>query len=148
MNVHVAVTDVEIDACYPAMQELRPHLRREDFVDVVCDLQRDGYTLAYLSAAETVLGVAGFRIQRALYCDKFLYVDDLVVVAAERSKGYGKVLLAWLEERAQAEGCAQVHLSSGIQRHDAHRFYQKNGMMISGYRFRSELNRRVPWSRR
>jgi len=46
MNVDVAITDAEIDACYPSMQELRPHLQREAFVEIVRDMQRDGYVLA------------------------------------------------------------------------------------------------------
>ena len=46
MKVEVAVTDAEIDACYPSMQELRPHLQREAFVEIVRDMQRDGYVLA------------------------------------------------------------------------------------------------------
>ena len=92
MKVEVAITDAEIDACYPSMQELRPHLQRETFVEIVRDMQRDGYVLAYLGNAQTVYSVAGFRIKRTLFCDRFLYVDDLVTTSAERSKGYGKIL--------------------------------------------------------
>ena len=148
MRVEVAVTDAQIEACYPAMRELRPHLQREAFVDIVRDMQRDGYTLAYLAPSGTVVGVTGFRIKRTLFCDKFLYVDDLVTVSGERSKGYGRIVLDWLKERARAEGCAELRLDSGIQRKDAHRFYQRNDVAIVAYHFRSELEARVPWSRR
>jgi GNAT superfamily N-acetyltransferase len=148
MKVEVAVTDTQTDACYPVMRELRPDLQREAFVGIVRDMQRDGYVLAYLGSSETVLGVAGFRIKRTLFCDRFLYVDDLVTVAAERSKGYGKILLEWLADRARVEGCAQLHLDSGIHREDAHRFYQQNGLAIAGYHFRRDLESRVPSGRR
>ncbi len=91
------------------MRELRPYLDREAFVNIVRDMQQDGYTLVYLGTSHVVRGVAGFRIKRTLFCRKFLYVDDFVTASAERGKGYGKILLEWLKERARAEGCAQLH---------------------------------------
>ena len=50
-------------------------------------------------------------------------------------EGYGKLLLEWLKNRARAEGCAELHLDSGIQRKDAHRFYERNGVEASGHTF-------------
>jgi len=129
------------------MRELRPHLDADAFVGIVRDMEREGYKLAFLTAVDRVVAVAGFRTKRTLFCDKFLYVDDLVTLTAERSKGYGKVLLEWLTDRARADGCAQLHLDSGMQRKDAHRFYEANNLLVSGYHFRTDLDPRVPWSR-
>ena len=147
MNIEVATTDAQVEACYPVMQELRPHLDAHAFVEIVRDMQHDGYVLAFLSATDRVVAVAGFRTKRTLFCDKFLYVDDLVTLSTERSKGYGKLLLEWLEDRARAEGCAELHLDSGIQRTDAHRFYERNRIEAAGYHFRVKFERRVPWRR-
>ena len=141
MHVEIAATAAQIEACYPVMRELRPHLQASAFVEVVRDLQRDGYRLARLVKAEQVVAVAGFRIKRTLSCDRFLYVDDLVTLSTERSKGYGRVLLEWLTDRARAEGCLRLALDSGIQRKDAHRFYERNGLPVSGYHFSVELQR-------
>lgn len=44
---------------------------------------------------------------------RYMYVADLVALPAERGKGYGKALFAWLEDEARREGCkrsAQVPL--------------------------------------
>lgn len=147
MKVELAVTDAQIRSCYPAMQELRPHLDPNAFVDIVKLMQQEGYCLALLENGDHVVSVAGFRIKRTLFCDRFLYVDDLVTLAAERSKGYGQILLDWLKGRAVEEGCAELHLDSGFQRKDAHRFYEQNAVPISGYHFRAVLEKRVPWSR-
>jgi GNAT superfamily N-acetyltransferase len=147
MTIQIAETDEQVAACYAVMRELRPHLDADAFVGIVRDMQGDGYTLAFLTAADRVVAVAGFRTKRTLFCDKFLYVDDLVTLSAERSKGYGKALLEWLKDRASADGCAELHLDSGVQRKDAHRFYEANNLPISGYHFRTELAARVPWSR-
>ena len=146
MTIEVAVTDTQIEACFPVMRELRPHLREDAFVEIVRELGRDGYQLAFLSDSGRVVAVAGFRFKRTLFCDRFLHVDDLVTLSTERSRGYGKVLLEWLKDRARAEGCSHLSLDSGMQRKDAHRFYQDNALPISGYHFSVELAPRVPWS--
>jgi GNAT superfamily N-acetyltransferase len=139
MSVKIAQTDREIEDCFPIMCELRPHLQRADFLKTIRDMERVGYKLAYLSVGDYPVAVAGYRVKRMLCCKPFLYVDDMVTTANERSRGYGTALLAWLIERAREEGCAQLHLDSGIQREDTHRFYKRNGLVVSGLHFRIDV---------
>ena len=146
MQVETAETDAQIDACFPVMRALRPHLEADAFVRIVREMQAEGYVLAFLSDAGEVVAVAGFRTKRTLFCDKFLYVDDLVTRPGDRSKGYGKRLLEWLEARARAEGCAKLDLDSAMHRKDAHRFYERNAVSVSGYHFSIELEKRIPWA--
>ena len=83
--------------------------------------------------------VAGFRIQEYLYCGKHLYVDDLITDGSTRSQGHGKRMLDWLTEEARRADCVQLHLDSGVQRPHAHRFYFREGLTISAYHFRKDL---------
>jgi hypothetical protein len=48
-------------------------------------------------------------------------------------------LLAELARRAAAAGCSVLDLDSGVQRHDAHRFYFREAMHISSYHFMRPL---------
>ena len=48
-------------------------------------------------------------------------------------------MLDWLTEEARRAGCVQLHQDSGIQRPDTHRFYFREGLTISAYRFRKYL---------
>jgi GNAT superfamily N-acetyltransferase len=146
IGIEVAVSDEQIAACYPVMRELRPHIEARAFVQIVRAMQREGYCLAFATDRTVVVAVAGFRIKRTLFCDRFLYVDDLVTVSTKRSNGYGRILLEWLKERARAEGCAELHLDSANHRADAHRFYERNGVPASALHFRAEISARVPWS--
>ncbi len=82
---------------------------------------------------------AGFRIVEFLAWGRFLYVDDLVTAENSRSEGQGKRMLDWLASLAREEGCGQLQLDSGVQRHDAHRFYFREGMKISSYHFSKVL---------
>ena len=135
MSICVATTDNEIAACYPVMRELRPHLVERQFLSRVRDQERAGYRLVYLQGPIGVVAVAGFRVGENLAWGRFLYVDDLVTLSAHRSKGYGAKLLSWLKEQAAMEGCEQMHLDSGIQRKEAHRFYEREGMSMAGLHF-------------
>jgi len=139
MNVTVAQTRKEILRCYPAMAQLRPHLKRADFVKRVQRQAASGYLIAFLETQGAVKSVAGFRILENLAWGKFMYVDDIVTDESARSKGYGQRLLAWLVARAKDEGCAELHLDSGVQRFGAHRFYLAAGMDITAHHFAMEL---------
>lgn len=138
-EIFIAGADHEIESCYPVMAELRPHLNAHEFLSQV---KRQGetanYKLACLADGE-VKAVAGFKISECLAWGKFLWVDDLVAKGGERSRGYGGRLFDWLVEHAGAEGCAQLHLDSGVQRFDAHRFYLTKRMIIECHHFSLKL---------
>lgn len=135
MNIQIATSDREINACYPVMRELRPHIAEDAFLARVREQEKSGYRLACVREPAGPVAVAGFRIGENLAWGRFLYVDDLVTLSSHRSRGYGAALLAWLAAYARKEGCAQLHLDSGMQRKDAHRFYQREGMEITGFHF-------------
>jgi GNAT superfamily N-acetyltransferase len=130
-----AVTDGDIAGCFDVMAELRPHLKRESFVALVRSMEPDGFRLAFIGNGGRVVAVAGYRISTNLFYGKHLYVDDLVTSDAERSRGHGRDLLAWLRALAVERGCAALHLDSGVQRERAHAFYLREGLALSGHHF-------------
>lgn len=136
MKLAFADTVQEKRACFPVIQQLRPHI--QDGVVFLEQVERQAeqfYRLAYVEDGGVVQAVAGFRIGETLAWGKFLYVDDLVTNELTRSKGYGKALLDFLFQHAQTQACAQFHLDSGVQRFEAHAFYFREGMRITGYHF-------------
>lgn len=130
-----AVTDEDINDCYDVMAELRPHVKRDVFLPRVRAMEPDGFRLAFIRSEGRVVAVAGYRVSTNLFYGKHLYVDDLVTSDAERSKGHGRELLAWLRALAVESGCAAFHLDSGLQRKRAHAFYLREGMSLSGHHF-------------
>ena len=135
MNIQLATTDSEIAASFPVMQQLRPHITGEEFLPRVREQQQSGYQLASIEDEGEIVAVAGFRLGHNLAWGRFLYVDDLVTLPQQRSKGYGKTLLTWLRGYATEQGCTQLHLDSGVQREEAHRFYLREGMDKASYHF-------------
>jgi GNAT superfamily N-acetyltransferase len=140
MIIHVT-TDDEIINTYDTMKELRPEFQDPGtYLKTVKRIRDDyGYKLAALKDENEISAVAGYRYGEALSWKKYLYVDDLVTQLQYRSKGYGKQLFQWLVDEARRNNCAALHLDSGVQRHDAHRFYLRERMDIVFYHFRYKV---------
>lgn len=140
VTVLKATTDEEILATREVMCQLRPNIPLADYVATVRRMmQTDGYQVVALYAEGRVQAVAGYRVMEMLYCGKILYVDDLNTDPQQRSRGYGKALMDWLKAEARALGCGQLHLDSGVQREQTHRFYFREGLTINAYHFRVPL---------
>jgi GNAT superfamily N-acetyltransferase len=130
-----ALTDAEISATFPVMRQLRSHLAEDEYLRMIRRMQRLGYRLAAATESGEVRCVAGYRIVEFLAYGKFLYVDDLVTAEDARSGGCGRRMLDWLAGVAREEGAGSLQLDSGVLRHEAHRFYFREGMKISSYHF-------------
>jgi ribosomal protein S18 acetylase RimI-like enzyme len=138
-KITLAETEQEVLACYPVMAELRPHLKRDEFVSLVKRLtELSGYRLAYVTDSE-VKAVAGFRMSEWLAGGKYLEIEDLVAKSGERSQGYGSQLFDWLVKQAAESGCDHIRLVSRVTRFDAHRFYLNKQMIIEAYYFSRQL---------
>lgn len=133
------ITDEEINKCFKVMSELRENLIKDEFIDLVRQMEREGYRLAFHEENGSVVVVAGYRVFTNLSMGKNLYVDDLSTSKSERSKGYGEKMINWLRNVAKAEGCNYFHLDSGTQRHAAHKFYFRQGLSITYYHFSEKL---------
>ena len=132
--------DEEIIDAWPVMHQLRPALASDkEFLERVRRQEAEGYHLTAYVRGGRVLALAGWRFLESLYAGYHLYVDDLITDEAARSQGCGKALLGHLEQRAKEAGCRALHLDSGTQRKDAHRFYQRESMDLKCYHFEKKF---------
>ncbi len=140
MEITFVTDDSGIARCYPLMSQLRPHLSREAFLAAVRRMEAaHGYRLVQLEDGGELRALAGIRMGEWLHRGRYLEVDDLVTAEDGRSRGYGGALLGWIAEYARAQGCDQVRLVSGVQRVDAHRFYEREGMRYEAKYFSMDL---------
>jgi GNAT superfamily N-acetyltransferase len=142
MTVKLAETDADIARVYPVLRQLRPHIATEaEFLATIRRLQstQPGWRLIYAESDGVPVAASGFRIMETTAWGRILYVDDLVTLESQRSKGFGEILIRWLEDFARAEGCVQLHLDSGTQRQGAHRFYHRMGLPITSFHFARKL---------
>jgi len=118
-------TEKEWMEAYPVMKQLRTHLDAEQFLELVKEAaQKEKYKMAALYDGGKIVAVTGFMPMITLYNGRFIWVCDLVTDSDNRSKGYGEALLNYVHNWAKENGYEIVSLSSGLQRIDAHRFYE------------------------
>jgi GNAT superfamily N-acetyltransferase len=139
VTIRALTTDDEILSARGVMRELRPNVADAEYLATVRRMMADGYRQVALFVGGEAQAIAGYRCLEMLYAGRILYVDDLSTGEQSRSLGYGRALLQWLKAEARADGCAQLHLDSGVQRDRAHRFYFREGMAVSAFHFKAPL---------
>ncbi len=135
----MAPGDERLSEIYPVMNELRTELSEAAFRDIYSQGYREGYRLVGLFDEGRCRAAAGYHLSHGFLHGRFMYIDDLVTASRWRSKGYGRALNRYLHEVAQRNGCSSVQLDSGTQRAEAHRFYFREGYIISSFHFRRNL---------
>lgn len=133
-------SEAEIALAFPVMRELRPHLA--DAAEMVARVKRqrqEGYRLLGAFRGGAPIGLAGYRMHENLIHGKLLYVDDLVVTAAERRNKIGARLLDAAMEIAKERNCRVLSLDTGLDNMFAQRFYFRWGLLASGLHFTRRL---------
>ena len=139
--------------CFHVFAFLRPHLDEETFIrrlaiqstrDVIylnkgSNAGRQGYAIAFVELDGEVSAAAGYRVADFLAWGKVLYIDDLITHPERTRHGLGGALMDWLFTQARAQGCDEVHLDTGFQRHDAHRLYLNKGLTLSCHHMSTTL---------
>ncbi|MCL2841251.1 MAG: GNAT family N-acetyltransferase [Defluviitaleaceae bacterium] len=115
----------ELEQAFPIVCQLRTHLTLGEYIALVKTMQPKGYQVLCLFENDKVVAYAGFAKQVNLYDGHHIWVDDLVTDKNKQGKGYGKLLLSHIEKLAKDNALNRVVLSSGLQREDAHGFYEK-----------------------
>lgn len=89
--------------------------------------------------AETVVGVAIWRVHENTFNGVQMYVDDLITDETRRSRGVGHALMESLQRMARTLGCEVYTLDSGTHRQQAHKFYFREGMVVTAFHFDKKL---------
>ncbi|ELY98688.1 acetyltransferase [Natrialba chahannaoensis JCM 10990] len=109
---------------FPVIKQLRTHLDEDQYLSYLEQMTADGYRLFGLFSDDDLAAVAGVDILTNMYYGRHLWVFELVTDADHRSRGFGEQLFRYLVEWAENKGCEKIALSSGLQRDEAHRFYE------------------------
>jgi GNAT superfamily N-acetyltransferase len=139
--IRPARTPLDVAACFPVLQALRPHLGSSaEFVARVQRQAAEAYSIIAAWRGDTVVGAAGYRMQETLIRGRMCYVDDLVVTETERRAGLGKRLLDAVTAEARSAGCLSLVLDTAIDNLLGQRFYFRYGMLPAALRFAKILD--------
>lgn len=83
-----------------------------------------------------LVGFVGTVQEIAFELDRdYLRIIGIAVSKSFQCNGVGTLLLKYIESFAKEKGFSVVALNSGLQRFDAHKFYEKNGFVKKSYGF-------------
>ena len=92
------------------------------------------YPFAHALLLERESEVVGFALFHFRYSsfsgEPSMWLDDLLVVGEQRSKGYGHQLMQALKRRAQASSASHIAWTASPYNKKAHQFYTKLGAEI------------------
>ena len=130
----------ELDVIYEVLSQLRVNLSFKEFDDLVYDMRHMDYKMIGLFERGTLITFAGVSVQTNFYHKRHLFVFDLVTDENYRSKGYGKEMLDYLEVYAKTAMCENIVLSSGFEKEDAHKFYEREKFSKKSFMFVKSLS--------
>ncbi|QPC45918.1 GNAT family N-acetyltransferase [Mangrovibacillus cuniculi] len=139
-NLIELTTEQQLIDVFPIMNQLRIDLSLQEFLTLFSQMKKEAYQLFGWQMNDKIVGLAGVAFRTNLYNGRHLYIYDLITDEKERSKGYGDALLLALHSLAKENGAKYVALESGLQRIDAHRFYEEKMCYDKWcYSYRKEL---------
>lgn len=125
MEIKLLENQTDWKEAFSVMKQLRTHLSEDAYLQLVEEAaEKEHYQMAALYDNGKIVAVTGFMPMITLYNGRSVWVSDLVTDGENRSKGYGQVLLEFVHTWSKENGYDLVSLSSGVQRVDAHRFYE------------------------
>ena len=125
----------ELYTVYDVIKQLRVSLSYKEFEDLIYDMRHMEYKMFGIMNGEELITYAGVSVQTNLYYNRHLYVFDLVSDEKYRSKGYGKMMLEYLDDYAKTCMCKNIVLSSSFEKEKAHGFYENNGFKRKSFIF-------------
>lgn len=88
-----------------------------------------------------VVGFASVHVQHLLHHGgKIAELQEIVVAESRRGQGLGNLLFSEAEKTARAAGCLQLEVCCNRKRTDSHRFYERQGMAASHFKFTEALD--------
>lgn len=117
------------------MQELYPKLTLDYYSELLDRMLPHNYGQIGVFDGDRCLGISGFWYGTKLWCGPYIELDNVVVIEAARGTGAGKLLSAYLDEKAVQLGCHIMTLDAYSHNFKAHRFYYNQGYAPRGFHF-------------
>ncbi len=104
----------ELYTAYDVIKQLRLELSYQEFEDLIYDMRHMEYKMFGIMDGNKLITYAGVAVQTNLYDKRHLYVFDLVTDKSNRDKGYGKMMIEYLNDYASTCMCEKVVFSNSI----------------------------------
>jgi predicted N-acetyltransferase YhbS len=145
--MEIVIREIEENDC-PALLSLwnnelgNNHVTAENIAPHYERLKNDDRYKTYIALAdgEIVGFVSSAQIYAVGFDGSYMQITALAVKTDKHNKGIGTKLIQRMENYAYEKNCYGIGVSSGLQRTDAHAFYEHNGFIKGSYAFNKWLS--------
>lgn len=141
MEIRELKTKEEMLESFEVLLEVYPTMTIEEYDRELDVMIPHNYGQVVVMDGVAIAGLTGFWIGSKLWCGKYLELDNVVVAERYRSKGVGKMLFDFMEERAKEENCTMLALDSYTTNFKAHKFFYGQGFAPRGFHFINILDK-------
>jgi len=117
------------------MRFLYPKISIEQYEEFLSQMVPHNYIQIGVFENENCLGITGCWSATKLWTGRYLEIDNFVVNPQHRSRGIGKLLTDYIEQKAKDLKCSSIVLDAFTANFDAHRFYYNQGYGPKGFHF-------------
>ena len=135
LQIQELTTIEEMLAQIDTMRFLYPKLSIEKYRCFLSEMVPHNYIQIGVFEDGVCLGITGCWSATKLWTGKYLEIDNFVVDPEHRSKGIGKLLTDYIEQKAIDLDCSSIVLDAFTGNFAAHRFYYNQGYGPKGFHF-------------
>lgn len=117
------------------VKELYPELTLPYYEEMLLRMIPMNYSQLAVYQNDECIAISGYWEGTKLWCGSYIELDNVVVKATARGTGAGKLIQAYLEEKALKNGCNMMSLDAYTTNFKAHRFYYNQGYAPKGFHF-------------
>lgn len=122
------------------IRHLYPKFTLEKYESYLKDMIPHNYKQVAVFEANICVGISGFWSGVKLWSGKYVEIDNFIVHPEHRSKGIGKMMTDYINDKAIKAGCTMIVLDAFTGNFTAHRFYYNQGYNPRGFHFIKMLN--------
>lgn len=130
----------EMLAQIEVIRHLYPKFTLEKYESYLKDMIPHNYKQVAVFEADICVGISGFWSGVKLWSGKYVEIDNFIVHPEHRSKGIGKMMTDYINDKAIKAGCTMIVLDAFTGNFTAHRFYYNQGYNPRGFHFIKMLN--------
>lgn len=117
------------------IRHLYPNISEEKYKNYLETMIPHNYTQVAIFEGEVCVGLTGLWYGIKLWSGKYMEIDNFIVHPEHRSKGIGKLLTDFVNQKATDLDCTMIVLDAYTQNFTAHRFYYNQGYAPRGFHF-------------
>lgn len=122
------------------IRHLYPNISNEKYKSYLETMVPHNYTQVVVYDGEVCVGLTGLWYGIKLWCGKYMEIDNFIVHPNHRTKGIGKLLTDYVNQKATDLECTMIVLDAFTGNFKAHRFYYNQGYAPKGFHFIKMIN--------